>query len=369
MSSSQAGTKRSAADDVSRFEAELADQLLCAGDLQATDLDTARKVQARTGSRLTTALLDLGMVPAPPPPPPPPQLQQAPTRPAQEELISEGAFETLYQSDESALPPAGRARPLGPGEVRAPVQRDLPPLTNATPAAPPRAAATRPDAASPLQPPAPAQAENPSRDAHPLPPVPGIDAAVEAPAATPATEELELRETVGQWSGEASGPILTPSLLAEARGQLAAARDRKEVGWVLARHALGKAPRVVVLGRRGRAWVGWAGAGQGIRSERVERLVVPPVPGTVFGLVASTGGPYLGPLAEHPVHERFFRTLDIERAASLALFPVYHDGEIEMALYLDPGPGGRLSPDVGDVLLIAQEVPRTLARLAAKAND
>ena len=38
-------------------------------------------------------------------------------------------------------------------------------------------------------------------------------------------------------------------------------------------------------------------------------------------------------------------------------------GELEMAVYLDAGPDGQLTPEVGEVLLVAQEVPRALARL------
>ncbi len=335
------------------FETELAERLL-RSDLDPPDLERARKVQERRGCGLTTVLLDLGLVAEE-------RLRAlrteilGPSRePSDQELISQTSFERIYQEGAAVLPPSGRSAPLRPGEVRAPVERELAPLT-------PEGEAAAPPAASP----APAVPVAPA----PAPPVPAAAAppAPEPRAEEPWSEELDLVETVCHWHGDASREIRPVDELAEAKRMLAAATDREQVGWILARHALGKAPRVVLLGRRGRAWVGWAGAGRGIRSERVSRLVVPPVPGTVFGLVANTGAHYLGPLAPHPVHERFFRTLDVPPAASVGLFPVHHEGSIEMALYVDAGPGGQLDPDVGEVLLVAMEAPRILARLAAGA--
>ncbi len=349
MGSSQAGSDPSDLEDLAGFEPELAEALLAARELGEVDLERARKLQGDTGCHLAEALLGLGLVGKE-------RLHElrvellraaAPPR-LDEELISQDSFEAIYQGGESALPPAGRTRPLGPGEVRAPVQRALPPLEGGEP--PPAAETAKPSAA----PEAPA-------DAPGAPPLaaPAV-AAVADPAPEPAEAEVEL-ELVKALGGDE--PAATPAELSEARALLARASDRGQVGEILARHALGKAPRVVVLGRRGPAWVGWTGAGTGIRGERVARLVVPPVPGTLFGLVANTGGHYLGPLSDHPVHQRFFRTLGVDPADSAGLFPVHYDGRIEMALYLDAGPGGRLSSDVGEVLLVAQEVPRVLARI------
>ena len=60
----------------------------------------------------------------------------APDPASEGELISPESFEYIVQASESALPPAGRTRALGPGEVRQPVNRDLPPLEGAAPRAP-----------------------------------------------------------------------------------------------------------------------------------------------------------------------------------------------------------------------------------------
>lgn len=267
-----------------------------------------------------------------------------------EDLISQTTFEEVYESGQGALPPAGRVRPLGPGEARRAAEpRELAPFSVQETGAEPEAQA---------RPRAPAET--------PAEPAADTGAPVEAPVSAAAASEPP--DPASPWADLGATDELQPlSELGTAQVALDCAGNHSQVGRVLARLALSKAKRVVLLRRRGAAWIGWTGAGEGVDPERVARLVIPPVEATIFGLVASTGGHYLGPFPDHPVHRRFLSTLGFEAPGSLGLFPIHYDRRASLALYMDGGPGGRISTDIGDVLVIAQQVPRALARLARKA--
>ena len=117
------------AEEPAGFEAELEARLRAEGDVGKIELEWARKEQADRGVGLTTALIDLGLVAED-------RLRELraailgpPREPDDAELISQGSFQRIYESGASALPPTGRTAPLRPGEARAPVERELAPLT------------------------------------------------------------------------------------------------------------------------------------------------------------------------------------------------------------------------------------------------
>ena len=72
---------------------------------------------------------------------------------------------------------------------------------------------------------------------------------------------------------------------------------------------------------------------------------------------------FLGPLASHPVHERFLELLGGHKPQSAGLFPVHFHGRVVFGVYMDGGDGGYISPDIADILIFAQRVPMAIERL------
>jgi hypothetical protein len=142
-----------------------------------------------------------------------------------------------------------------------------------------------------------------------------------------------------------------------------------QLGWVVVRHALTLGRRVALLLHRSDVWMGWTAAGDGVSPEIVAALMVPPQPGTVFGGVATARAPWTGPLAEHPIHERFLRVLGGgDRPRSAALVPVCVADSVALGIYLDGGPGGALPDTLWSIAALASEVSAALDRLAVRAG-
>ncbi len=158
---------------------------------------------------------------------------------------------------------------------------------------------------------------------------------------------------------------LTPIRRAdEALTALEGASDRRALGEILVRFGLSTARRVALFTCRKDVWIGWTGGGADLTPERVAAVMVPVVPGTVFALVQGGGAPYLGPLADHPIHDAFRLALGHGDAGSVGLFPVRHKGRVLFVIYLEAAGGQPL--DVSQVLVLAQRVPLTLERVAVR---
>jgi hypothetical protein len=183
-----------------------------------------------------------------------------------------------------------------------------------------------------------------------------------------ALEQAEQRLVVQPLSDEeiaASEPSqLAPITdLARANAALESAQSRDEVGSVLLRFALGRSRRAILFVRRALLWAGWMGAGDGVVPARIGSLLTPTVAGTIFGLVAETGGHYIGPMQPHVSYAPLLLALGGGRPRSVALLPVQAGGRLIFGLYLDAGADGYVTTDVSDLIVIAQRVPKALERL------
>lgn len=149
---------------------------------------------------------------------------------------------------------------------------------------------------------------------------------------------------------------------AAAQALLAAAESRDELGRVLVRVALAKGPRAVLFTLSQGIWLGWTGYGPGIDPDAVRSLMVPVAANTCFGIVGSTGGYFIGPPTQHQVYDRFFAALGGARPQTVGLFPVHYHGRVVFGIYTDGGDGAGIDHDIANILIVAQQVPRTLDR-------
>jgi hypothetical protein len=158
-------------------------------------------------------------------------------------------------------------------------------------------------------------------------------------------------------------PLVPLPTLKAAHEALAAAQTRDAIGAVLLRFALGRGKRALLFVRRAVMWAGWMGAGEGVLSPKVTSLLIPTVPGTIFGLVAETGGHYLGPMQAHVSYAPLLLALGGGRPRSAALLPVHQNERLIFGLYLDGGADAHVSTDVADLMVLAQRVPKALERV------
>lgn len=149
----------------------------------------------------------------------------------------------------------------------------------------------------------------------------------------------------------------------EAVGLLQQAHDRDGIATVLVRVALKVGKRVVLFSRQDDLWMGWTGFGQDITPAAVQALMIPSAKGTAFGLVHQTASHFLGPLPPNPVHDRFLRALGGAKPATCGIFPVWFKGRVVFGIYIDNGDGQAIVPDIGDLLIVAQQVAAALERL------
>jgi len=161
-------------------------------------------------------------------------------------------------------------------------------------------------------------------------------------------------------------PELEPiATLAEAQDALDAADDRDAIGAALLRFALSRGKRVLLLTHRSGRWTGWLGAGEGVDTHGVRRLMLE-AGDTVFGLVSTTGAHYMGSLKPHPVYQGFLQAIGDEIPGAVALLPVHFRGKLVLGIYLDAGDRRDVTTDLAELLVLAQRVPSALERLIAK---
>lgn len=162
-------------------------------------------------------------------------------------------------------------------------------------------------------------------------------------------------------------PELEPiDTLTEAQQALDLAGRRNEVGRVLLRFALSRGERVVLFTHRAGHWTGWLGAGEGVDTFGVRRIMVEAEKGTVFGLVSETGAHFMGPLKAHQVHQKFLQSIGEDVPGAVALLPVHFRGRLVLGIYLDAGDRRDVTTDVAELLVLAQRVPSALERLIAE---
>ncbi len=192
--------------------------------------------------------------------------------------------------------------------------------------------------------------------------VAGAPATIDVPSAPPTEDAtaIEVVELVEDIEGAADhGPLDRQ----EAVERLQEADDRDGIALVLARVALRVGKRVVLFSRQGDLWMGWTGVGQGISAAAVQALMIPSAKGTAFGLVHQAESHFLGPLAPNPVHDQFLKALGGAKPVTCGIFPVWFKGRIVFGIYIDNGDGQAIVPDIGDLLIVAQQVAAALERL------
>lgn len=229
----------------------------------------------------------------------------------------------------------------------APSSGSLPPVA---PIVPPMASPARTPAAAP---PMAAKPAAPGKAA------PGQPAGVPGKPATAPGKVLPRRPATAR--PEAPKPLT----FAEAQAQLTQSSDREDVATTVLRYAVGKWRRCLLLSVQGSLVTGWHGMGRGVRDAAVRRIGVALREGNTFRLVRDTRSHYVGPVKRDTAMNVFYRLLGADKRPeppfpkTSVILPLLVRGKVVHLLYLDNGPDQLTTPDVGELMILAQSVGRS----------
>lgn len=304
------------------------------------------------------------------------EAEKAEQRAASPDLMSEEEFQSLYaqalsggnepeRSEEElelivldaemevvqgTMPPAAPP-PVAQPPPQQPAMPPRAPVPPAPPVAqPPRASVPPPQQAPrmPLPVPPPAAVPPPARPTMqmgvvqppappPAPPRPVAPVAVAAPPAPPPK----------------------PLSFAEAQAELARGSDREDVARTVLRFALGKWKRNLLLSVQGSLVTGWHGMGEGVSDAAVRRIGIALREQGTFRLVRDTRSHYVGPVRRDAAMDLFYRQLGAGFPKTAVILPLLVRGKVVHLLYVDNGPDQFTTPDVGELLILAQSVGRS----------
>ncbi|MBN1208185.1 MAG: general secretion pathway protein GspE [Myxococcaceae bacterium] len=298
--------------------------------------------------------------------------------------------------------PARPTLPMWPVPAVSPVSAEAGPRSNAppvpdhampqaptprpfvpTPSAPPVPASELPFIPAPAEPPARRPAASfipvPSEDGarRPGPPVPTVPAVapvvppvaappqggVPAQAVKPAAASA--KAAARRPAGAARPAAPKPLTFVEAQAQLAKSLDREDVATTVLKYAVGKWRRCLLLNVQGSLVTGWHGMGRGVRDAAVRRIGVALREQNTFRLVRDTRSHYIGPVRRDTAMNVFYRLLGADKRPeppfpkTSVILPLLVRGKVVHLLYVDNGPEQLTSPDVGELLILAQSVGRS----------
>lgn len=155
----------------------------------------------------------------------------------------------------------------------------------------------------------------------------------------------------------------TPLSFAEASRLLSAAADRTAIARIVLRAARSRFARACLLTVYPDRMVGWMGLGEGFETERLRNVVIERSARSVFSLVADSRAYYLGPLTKLPAHGSWVKATGRKIPKSVAVFPILVRERPVNLLVVDEGHDQHVSPDVGEVLILAQQIAGTYENL------
>lgn len=164
----------------------------------------------------------------------------------------------------------------------------------------------------------------------------------------------------------APGPDLSPLSFQEAVQEIGRAEGREEVARAVLRYARSKAARALLLNVQGDVLTGWAGVADDLDADAVRRIAVPLGSPSVFRLVRESRSHFIGPLGKDPGNVRFLKLAGKKWPASAALMPILFRGKVVYILYTDNGHKQQVNPEVGELLVLAQNITRSMEQLVAR---
>jgi hypothetical protein len=162
--------------------------------------------------------------------------------------------------------------------------------------------------------------------------------------------------------GEA--PVTRPAPdLATASAQIDAAVTRDEVVEAVLALSLRFFRRVIFFIAR-EPWVlGWSGAGEGMDRTLAASLRIPLDQPSVFRTVSRDKTLFIGRFPPEEENQRFLKVISKRPNTNAAVLPVALRGRVVNLIYGDNGASGQVKPDLGELIVLVQKIPRAYLRI------
>lgn len=154
-----------------------------------------------------------------------------------------------------------------------------------------------------------------------------------------------------------------PLSFAEAQKQLQSSIDRDDIARTVLQFARSKFRRALLLNVQGELLSGWKGMGQGVTVRGVRRIGITLREQSTFKLVAGLKSHFIGPMARTPGTTAFYEFLGGGYPQTAVLLPLLVREKLVHVLYVDHGPQQLTPPDLGELLIISQNVTRSYEAL------
>jgi hypothetical protein len=114
-------------------------------------------------------------------------------------------------------------------------------------------------------------------------------------------------------------------------------------------------------------WVlGWSGVGEGMDRATASSLRIPLDQPSVFQGVSRDKTVFIGRFPPEEENQRFLKTLGKRANTNAALLPVTLKGRVVNLIYGDNGASGQVKPDLGELIVLVQKIPRAYLRIIRK---
>jgi hypothetical protein len=316
------------------------------------------------GSQRQMRAIDFGVQPRRP-------SQQASERQQEEaelgkaaDLMDDEAFAAIYREvmdQRGGPPPPAEPAPAAPRATPPPTVVAAPPVLH------PVAAPAVIDAASLLTPLAEEEEELPLLDAELIEetgPVETDDGGLAQENWASAFADLE-QQLAASEPPPTPPADLTPLSFKDAVAAIGKVDGRDAVARAVLRYARSKAARAILLQVQGDVALGWDALGEDLSPEVARAIAFPLTAPGAFNLVRQTRSHYIGPLGKESGNVRFLKLAGKKWPASAVLLPVLFRGKPVYILYVDNGHKQQVDPDVGELLILSQNITRSMEQLVA----
>jgi hypothetical protein len=163
-------------------------------------------------------------------------------------------------------------------------------------------------------------------------------------------------------------PEPTPLGFDEAVRLLQGVDDRGAIARVVLRYARSKFRRALLLTVNRGAAQGWAGLGEKLTREAVQRIRLRLGRPGIFETVVSTRAHFLGPIPKTEANVRLLKQLGGGVPGNAFLVPILVRGRVVNVFYADNGKGGMVDAgDLGELLILASRIAQGYDALLGRA--
>jgi hypothetical protein len=160
----------------------------------------------------------------------------------------------------------------------------------------------------------------------------------------------------------------SPLTFAEAVRFLEGVQERNAIARTVLRFTRSRFKRALLLTVRHGEAHGWAGLGEGVTAERVQRLRLPVSAPGVLKTVVEARAHFLGPLPRTEGNVRLLAALGGGVPKSAFVIPILALGKVVNVLYADNGRGQQVDPsDLGELLILATRITQGYDALTRRA--